>query len=322
MCRHQPAPTPLTLVHASDGGVLSCQVCPGSRCVWNKARDLHGERGSGVWGHGRGDIGTPRLVAVVQPHDPNLHILWVVELWFPVRDPAHATLSIAKFLTKGSILGLGMPAAVWVMESNIEEERPGEGGGSGAGDNLCAPLAPPVTAFCVPPAGCSGLPGTQGPIPPRVLALQEAPDQRFDAGDVPPHLQHRTVFFRVGKVEGVHSLRPNVLLPNDPYRNTDVCCAKRRGAGPLLLPQGWCRDSAPSQMMPQSLLLYTEALLCVVRKWGLPGTALPRPQRAPALEQRANGGEVWVRHEAGSQKAAAEQKWKQYGGRGGSRAGA
>lgn len=70
----------------------------------------------------------PGLVAGLQPHGPHLHVLWVVELWFPVRDPAHTALPIAKFLTKGPILGLGVSAAVWVMESNVEEERPGEGG--------------------------------------------------------------------------------------------------------------------------------------------------------------------------------------------------
>lgn len=57
------------------------------------------------------------------------HILRVVGLGCPVWDAPHAALSIAKLLAEGSILGLGVPAAVGVMESHVEEERPECGGG-------------------------------------------------------------------------------------------------------------------------------------------------------------------------------------------------
>lgn len=56
------------------------------------------------------------------------HILRVVGLGCPVWNAPHATLPIAELLTEGSILGLGVPAAVGVMESHIEEEWPGCGG--------------------------------------------------------------------------------------------------------------------------------------------------------------------------------------------------
>lgn len=55
---------------------------------------------------------------------PHLHLIWMVELRFPVRDPAHSRLPIAKFLTEGSILWLGMTTAMGIMESNIKEKRP------------------------------------------------------------------------------------------------------------------------------------------------------------------------------------------------------
>lgn len=57
-----------------------------------------------------------------------LHILRVVGLRGPVWDLPHATLSIAKLLTEGPVLWLGVPAAVGVVEGDIEEERPADGG--------------------------------------------------------------------------------------------------------------------------------------------------------------------------------------------------
>lgn len=57
-----------------------------------------------------------------------LHILWVVGLGGPVWNPPHATLPIAKLLTERPILWLGVPAAVGVMEGDIQEERPAGGG--------------------------------------------------------------------------------------------------------------------------------------------------------------------------------------------------
>lgn len=82
----------------------------------------------------------PRI-APCSPTGSHLHLLRAVELWLPVRDPAHAALPIAKFLTKGPILGLGVPAAVGVVEGNVEEERPrdGEGGDGGGVAKGCPP---------------------------------------------------------------------------------------------------------------------------------------------------------------------------------------
>lgn len=60
--------------------------------------------------------------------DPYQHILRAIGLGRPVRDPAHATLSIAELLAEGPVLGLGVPAAVGVVESNVEEEGPVCGG--------------------------------------------------------------------------------------------------------------------------------------------------------------------------------------------------
>lgn len=66
--------------------------------------------------------------APCSPTGSHLHFLRAVELWLPVGDPAHATLSIAEFLTEGPVLGLGVPAAVGVVEGNVKEERPGDWG--------------------------------------------------------------------------------------------------------------------------------------------------------------------------------------------------
>lgn len=63
-------------------------------------------------------------IATCSPTGPHLHLLRAVELWLPVRNPAHAALSIAEFLTEGPVLGLGVPTAMWVVEGDVEEERP------------------------------------------------------------------------------------------------------------------------------------------------------------------------------------------------------
>lgn len=80
------------LIHPANGGVLSGQVS------------------SGGWG--------------VRDEVRHLHILRVVGLGGPVWNSPHATLPIAKLLTERPILWLGVPAAVGVMEGNIEEKRP------------------------------------------------------------------------------------------------------------------------------------------------------------------------------------------------------
>lgn len=65
---------------------------------------------------------------------PYHHILRVVDLGCPVWNAPHSTLPVAELLTEGSVLGLGVPTAVGVMESHVEEEGPecgGEGNQSG-----------------------------------------------------------------------------------------------------------------------------------------------------------------------------------------------
>lgn len=57
---------------------------------------------------------------------PHLHLIWTIVLRLPVWDPTHSSLPIAKLLTKGSILGLGVATTVGIMESNVEKERPKE----------------------------------------------------------------------------------------------------------------------------------------------------------------------------------------------------
>lgn len=60
--------------------------------------------------------------------------------------------------------------------------------------------------------------GAGAAVPPVVLSLQEFPDQQLDSSDIPPHLEDGAILLRVRKVEGVHRLRPHVLLPNDAWR--------------------------------------------------------------------------------------------------------
>lgn len=52
------------------------------------------------------------------------HILKAIDLGCPVWNVPHSTLPVAELLTEGSILGLGVPTAVRVMESHVEEEGP------------------------------------------------------------------------------------------------------------------------------------------------------------------------------------------------------
>lgn len=94
---------------------------------------------------------------------------------------------------------------------------------------------------CVPWQGAQGPvvaqphPRDTRPVSPRVLALEEAPDELFDSGDVPPHLQDRTVLLRVGEVKGVDGPRPNVLLPNYPCGDAATRCARStRPAAPSM----------------------------------------------------------------------------------------
>lgn len=106
-----------------------------------KGQVAHGDPGGGCRRQARQPLSiTLMLTAVVEvcaapgdpptapcsPTGPHLHFLRAVELRLPVGDPAHATLSIAEFLTEGPVLGLGVPAAVGVVEGNIKEERPGD----------------------------------------------------------------------------------------------------------------------------------------------------------------------------------------------------
>jgi len=88
-------------------------------------------------------VPTQPHLALCGPTGSHLHLLWVVELWLPVRDPAHATLSVAEFLAKGPVLGLGVPAAVGVVEGDVEEERPRDGEGGGGAAKGCPRLSRP-----------------------------------------------------------------------------------------------------------------------------------------------------------------------------------
>ena len=85
-------PSRLTLVQPTDGGVLGSNVCPGCRGVLHKVRHCH-------------------LIRGVQPG-------------VPVRDHTHPRLTTPKLLTEGTILRVGVAAAVRVMEANVEEEWP------------------------------------------------------------------------------------------------------------------------------------------------------------------------------------------------------
>lgn len=52
------------------------------------------------------------------------HILGVIGLGSPVWYPPHAALPVAKLLTEGPVLGLGVSTAVGIVEGDIEEEGP------------------------------------------------------------------------------------------------------------------------------------------------------------------------------------------------------
>lgn len=72
-----------------------------------------------------------------------LHILRGVDLWGPVWDPPHAALAVAELLAEGPVLGLGVPAAVGVVEGHVQEEGPGWGGGVRAEAWLLTQGSPP-----------------------------------------------------------------------------------------------------------------------------------------------------------------------------------
>lgn len=74
---------------------------------------------------------------------PYLHILGIVDLWGPVWDAPHAALPVAELLAEGPVLGLGVPAAVGVVEGDIQEEGPARGGSSVPGPGVRPRGAPP-----------------------------------------------------------------------------------------------------------------------------------------------------------------------------------
>lgn len=47
------------------------------------------------------------------------------------------------------------------------------------------------------------------------MSLEEFADQKFNAGDVPPHLEDRAVLLRVRKFERIYRSRTHVLLSNN-----------------------------------------------------------------------------------------------------------
>ena len=107
--RREPDPVGLLLnvltSHAPPGGGPGCQAP--SRFTRRKK----GKRAS--WRHGGG----------LSYH----HVLWVIGLGGPVWDPPHAAVPVAKLLTEGPVLGLGVPTAVGVVEGDVEEEGPARG---------------------------------------------------------------------------------------------------------------------------------------------------------------------------------------------------
>lgn len=105
----------------------------------------------------------------------------------PVWDSSHSRFSVSKLFTEGSVLGLRVSTPVWVVEGNVQEKG-------------------------------SVLASTRNAASSRIrfsfVSLEELPDKKFDPGDVPPHLQHRGVFFCVGKVKRIDRTGPDVLLPD------------------------------------------------------------------------------------------------------------
>lgn len=111
----------------------------------------------------------------------HLDLFWGVIHWFPVWDSSHAHVAISKLLTERSILGLGVSTSMGVVEGHVQEKRP---------------LLLSVGSILF-------------------MSLEEFADQKFNAGDVPPHLEDRAVLLRVGKVERIHRPRTHVLLSNN-----------------------------------------------------------------------------------------------------------
>ena len=78
------------MVKAADGGVLGGQVGAGGRGVLYKVRHVHLVRG--------------------------------VDDGVPVGDDAHTRTTVTELLTEGAILGVGVAAAVGVVEGHVQEE--------------------------------------------------------------------------------------------------------------------------------------------------------------------------------------------------------
>lgn len=44
--------------------------------------------------------------------------------WSPIGNAAETGLSVAEFIAKVSVTRIGMIAAMWIVESHVQEERP------------------------------------------------------------------------------------------------------------------------------------------------------------------------------------------------------
>lgn len=125
----------------------------------------------------------------------NLHLLWCVIYWCPVRNSTHSHFTISKLLTESSILGLWMSTSVSVMKGNIEEKWPLF--------SFCIVFITFIVFFLL-----SSLKSFL------FMGLEKLADQELNASDVPPNLEDRAVFFCVGKIKRVNISRTDMLLPN------------------------------------------------------------------------------------------------------------
>lgn len=126
----------------------------------------------------------------------DLHLFWCVILWFPVRYSTHPRFTVPKLLTECPILRLRVSTSVGVVESNIKKKRP---------------LL--VLFYFVPFAFVLHFL--------LFMALKKLADQEFDAGDVPPHLEHRAVLLCVSKIKRVHRSWTDMLLPDNTCENDE-----------------------------------------------------------------------------------------------------
>lgn len=134
----------------------------------------------------------------------DLHLFRCVILRFPVGNPAHPHLAVAKLLAEGSVLGLRVSTAVGVMEGHVEEKR-----------SLLLLILLLLYRSIVTAAASSSLLGLGAVQSLLSVGLEELANQQFDAGDVPPDLEDGAVLLRVGKVKRVDRARPHMFLPND-----------------------------------------------------------------------------------------------------------